>query len=277
MFRQIVARANAATVIATIAFFLALSGGAMAATHILITSTRQISPKVIKALRGQTGKAGERGPAGSSGATGSTGATGATGATGSTGATGATGPQGVPGESPVVKSLPKGNANCPEGGAEIKQAGKGSNICNGEAAPTSLPAGRTESGVWSANFGPSTQLEEVVSPISFPVPLSEPLKETDFAYVTVAEQVGDTAPSQCTGDAEAPTATAGFICIYEGEVFEGETGRRPTFEALVRPGPDNGMSSEGTGIDGAQLFMKYPAGGEAKAAEIYGTWAVTAD
>jgi hypothetical protein len=70
---------NYANVIATLALFFAMSGGALAAKHYLINSTKQINPKVIKKLKGNTGPKG------------------ATGASGPTGATGATGPQGKEG------------------------------------------------------------------------------------------------------------------------------------------------------------------------------------
>jgi hypothetical protein len=62
-----------ATVIASVALFVALGGTAIAAKHYLINSTRQINPKVLKKLRG------------------------ARGATGAPGVQGKQGPQGVPG------------------------------------------------------------------------------------------------------------------------------------------------------------------------------------
>lgn len=75
-----------ANVAATLALVLAMSGGAMAANHYLISSTKQISPKVLSKLKGRTGK------------TGKTGATGPIGPTGATGATGNEGPQGKEGK-----------------------------------------------------------------------------------------------------------------------------------------------------------------------------------
>jgi hypothetical protein len=53
-----------------------MSGGALAANHYLISSTKQISPKVLKKLKGNVGA---RGPAGIPGAPGTPGAPGATG------------------------------------------------------------------------------------------------------------------------------------------------------------------------------------------------------
>lgn len=66
-------RLTYANVVATLALVFAMSGGAVAASHYLITSTKQISPKVIKKLKG---KAGPQGPAGKAGAAGQAGQTG---------------------------------------------------------------------------------------------------------------------------------------------------------------------------------------------------------
>ena len=69
-----------ANVVATLALVFAMSGGALAASHYLINSTRQINPKVLKKLKaphghrpgatGATGKDGDRGAAGASGCQG---------------------------------------------------------------------------------------------------------------------------------------------------------------------------------------------------------------
>ena len=80
-----------ANVTATLALVFAMSGGALAAKHYLINSTKQISPKVLKALKGKTGKAGaigKEGPAGKDGAPGAPGATGKEGLRGADGAPG---------------------------------------------------------------------------------------------------------------------------------------------------------------------------------------------
>jgi cytoskeletal protein RodZ len=47
-------RLNYANVTATLALFFAMSGGALAAKHYLINSTKQINPKVLKALTEDT-------------------------------------------------------------------------------------------------------------------------------------------------------------------------------------------------------------------------------
>jgi hypothetical protein len=54
---------NYANVVATFALLFAMSGGALAANHYLVNSTKQINPKVLKKLKGNAGKVGRVGRA----------------------------------------------------------------------------------------------------------------------------------------------------------------------------------------------------------------------
>ncbi len=81
-------RFSYANVVATLALVFAMSGGALAAGHYLINSTKQIKPSVLKQLAGKTGPGGPAGPAGLAGKEGSA---------GKQGPAGPIGPQGVPG------------------------------------------------------------------------------------------------------------------------------------------------------------------------------------
>jgi hypothetical protein len=101
-----------ANVVATLALVVAMSGGALAATHYLINSTKQINPKVLKKLRGKTGS------------TGATGATGPRGATGPKGATGTEGAKGPPGQS-ALSPLPSGQSESGDYGIRTANAGAG--------------------------------------------------------------------------------------------------------------------------------------------------------
>ena len=65
-----------ANVVATLALLFAMSGGALAANHYLINSTKQINPKVLKKLTGKTGRQGLAGAQGQTGAQGPAGAQG---------------------------------------------------------------------------------------------------------------------------------------------------------------------------------------------------------
>jgi hypothetical protein len=73
-------RFNYASVTATLALVFAMSGGALAASHYVITSTKQLSPKVLKALKGNKGSrgaTGKEGPPGKPGPQGKEGKAGA--------------------------------------------------------------------------------------------------------------------------------------------------------------------------------------------------------
>lgn len=82
---------NYANITATLALVFAMSGGALAANHYLISSTKQISPKVLGKLRGARGKTGLTGAAGKEGLQGKEGPA------GKEGAQGKEGPQGKEG------------------------------------------------------------------------------------------------------------------------------------------------------------------------------------
>lgn len=115
-------RLTYANVVATLALVFAMSGGALAATHYLITSKKQISPKVLKELKGNAGAAGGAGAAGAAGAPGKEGAAGKEGTNGNTGTNG---------ESVLVKGVNPG-AECKEGGSEFKVgSGTATYACNG--------------------------------------------------------------------------------------------------------------------------------------------------
>ena len=72
MFSAIHRRLSYANVVATLALVFAMSGGALAAKHYLVNSTKQINPKVLRKLKGQNGRNGGTGATGPGGAAGST-------------------------------------------------------------------------------------------------------------------------------------------------------------------------------------------------------------
>jgi Collagen triple helix repeat (20 copies) len=91
-------RLTYANVASTIALVLAMSGGAFAAGHYLINSTKQINPKVLHKLHGARGARGVAGPSG---------AVGPQGIEGREGRRGSSGPPGEPGFSALAQ-LPTG-------------------------------------------------------------------------------------------------------------------------------------------------------------------------
>lgn len=90
-------RLTYANVAATLALVFAMSGGALAANHYLIHSTKQISPAVLKKLKGHTGRTGPTGPAGKEGVQGKEGPQGKEGLKGKEGAKGKEGVAGKEG------------------------------------------------------------------------------------------------------------------------------------------------------------------------------------
>ena len=136
---------NYANVTATLALFFAMTGGALAAKRYLINSTKQINPKVLKALHGATGK---QGPIGLRGGTGPIGPL------GPEGKRGLQGPEGFEGEP----------------GPEGKY-------------PTVLPSGQTETGDWGGGYTAGGAAEyRTVS--SFPIPIPAALEPSHVVYVS---------------------------------------------------------------------------------------------
>ena len=223
-----------ATVIAGLALVFAMTGGAYAAKKYLITSTKQISPSVLKSLQGKAGAAGANGaqgpagPAGPQGPAGKDGANGASGEKGTNGAPGEKGKDGATGKSVVVSGTAGG---CAAGGSTVTVEGSVTKheICNGEQGPEgepgaihpgeTLPHGASETGAWS--YSRTTNLGVINVTAGFPIPLSAAptqhliystgkeviLSESTFEF----EEVTSTA---CKGTAEAPTAEPGNFCMY---------------------------------------------------------------
>jgi hypothetical protein len=86
MFSAIRSRITYANVVATIALLLAMGGTAAAAKHYLVNSTKQINPKVLRALKGEDGQNGAKGATGVAGPAGPAGAAGVPGPAGKEGA-----------------------------------------------------------------------------------------------------------------------------------------------------------------------------------------------
>ncbi|HEY3829620.1 MAG TPA: hypothetical protein VGL57_10540 [Solirubrobacteraceae bacterium] len=226
--------------IATLALVFAMSGGAYAAGRYLVTSTKQISPKVLKQLHGATGPAGAAGPAGAQGGTGPQGPAGPVGPQGNDGPQGKEGTAGKNGE--------KG-----------KEGKEGSPWTLGGT----LPVGKTETGSWA--FAAASEVGVVRAPISFPIQLAKVLEPSDVHFVTLSESFGGTAPAGCSGTPEKPTARSGELCVYAVGPSEA------TFIKIVNPGS---FGTEGAATAGAYLEFKTEVG-ESKEPKGWGNWAVT--
>ncbi len=300
MFHRVRRHLTPSTAIALTALVFALTGGAFAATsHGGGSTAKQTASNTVAAAAKvkPRAKPGPRGPAGPKGATGAAGATGATGpggptgaagqqgAKGDTGAAGANGTNGKDGESVVATALAPGEDGCLEGGAKFTAGGGGeATACNGEKGeggtggggggyPKTLPAGETETGAFSAYFEKSGI---TFTAISFPIRLPLPLNVEHVHFVTSVEQSGHTAPSECPGSAEKPTAAKGNLCVYEGFHSEAEppaTINELTVTTFINPGP-GGEGPIGAGATGASLRVSYE--GTEEKVFITGDWAVTA-
>jgi hypothetical protein len=250
MFSVFRGRLSYANVTATLALFFGLSGGALAASHYLITSTRQIKPSVLSALKGNAGKAGPVGPVGERGPAGAAGTSGV-GAKGEPGTSGVS-PEGVE----FSGSVSKGSCTAKQGGVEFKGANT-TFACNGKEGKTgyteTLPAGKTEEGTWSVLTDVSSLglADEGFASLSFAIPLHEPIAEEDV--FVLAE--GAPATTECPGSFSDPKALPGDVCVYTS----------------LERGKPGLISAEGS-TGGVVLGLK----GESEKGAAFGSWAVTA-
>ena len=240
-------RLTPSTMIASLALVFAMTGGAYAAGKYVITSTKQISPKVLKSLQGK---------AGAKGATGAAGAAGPAGAAG-VGTPGAAGKEGLPGKEGVAGKE----------GAPGKEGATGKEGSPWTAGGT-LPSKKTETGSWSLQTHGEAR---GITSISFTLPLAGAL---DSKHVFFIEPEGEE-PINCPGTAENPEAVAGVLCVYSGAPFTGELG-----EPAVKDPSKTFFAGAGAGTTGALIFLnppqKEPELPASEAGTAYGTWAVTA-
>ncbi len=231
------------TVIATFALVFALTGGAYAAKRYLITSTSQISPKVLKSLQGKTGPAGKSGMNGANGANGAAGAKGETGPAGPKGDPGSQGPQG-----------PQGTQ-----GPEGKQGTTG--------FTETLPSEKTETGMWTMTTG-KYQIgiggSQGLTAISFTIPLaSSSVPSGNHIKIEPPEYEGNEPECPSTylelESGKAAKAESGFLCVY---TLANVVGAIHELEAL---------------LVGSNGFLLHGLAEESKEGLIaYGAWAVTA-
>ena len=262
-----------ANVALTLALVFAMSGGALAASKYLITSSKQIKPSVLASLKGKAGAngaqgaAGAQGPAGPAGAKGENGAAGANGSAGTDGASVASTPLGV------------GNEHCKEGGNEYVSASGPSYACNGKAgkegkegspwtAGGTLPPEKTETGSWAVGNVIHSQGRHWFIALSFPIMLKEPLEATHVHFIEESGNEFGTGkpPTECgtpAGTSTEPKASPGNLCVYEA------VDNSMFFEKITRL---TGSQEAGASTTGALINMVFEEEVEGFA---WGAWAVT--
>jgi len=266
MMQRLRSRLTYANVAATLALVLAMSGGAYAATRVIITSEKQIAKSVLRKLKAP----GAKGLTGAAGSAGPTGPQGLAGAAGKDGTSGANGTDGVSVTSKAL--LPKVGPPCESGGSEFTAAaGKVTYACNGTTGFTeSLPSEKTETGTWTDQVFGSSESRPTIgwSSISFAIPLESALNKEHVFFV---EPEAASPPEQCQGNVANPTAQPGNLCVYASFMSEIE----PLFGVIHDPSASGGgfITENGAGRSGAWLSLK-EAGTEGGSA--FGTWAVTA-
>jgi hypothetical protein len=283
MFTSIRRRLTYVNVAVTLALVFAMSGGAYAAGHYLITSTKQISPKVLKALKGKPGPAGKEGPIGKEGPTGKEGVPGKEGTPGKEGAPGKEGTNGAAGKSVLsgttVPTAAAGQVGDfyidtttqeiygPKAESGINGGWKSGTPLKGENGQTgfteTLPSGKTETGTCVVQAKNSAAGEFVKTAISFPIPLA-------VAPSNVEVKVGEPTPANCEGNAEHPGAKPGHLCIFMAEEYGYKGGL--LLLAVTHPG---GFSPGTTGAEVTFFTNEPTTPGEEVTAE--GSWAVTAE
>jgi hypothetical protein len=241
MFSKIRRRMTYTNLVLTLVLVFAMTGGAYAAKKYLITSTKQISPTVLKQLQGKAGPAGTPGPQGPAGPVGSAGSAGTAGAKGEKGNQGEGGPRGGSGS-----TGPKGSVGTTgPAGATGPEGVCGTSNCT-------LPSGASEKGQWVVGGPPNSAARSfVVSSISFTIPLKEAPTTTQVI------EIGETVPAGCNGSSGAPEAEPGNLCIF----VDSSTN---ALGVASTPGADSAIGA---------VVEALPSGTED--VFVKGTWAVT--
>ena len=205
---------TAGLVVAIVALVAALTGAAFAAVPGLNSKQKKQVTKIAKKYAGKPGAPGAAGPAGAKGDKGDKGDAGTNGTNGKDGTNGTNGTNGKS----VVVGTPT-EAECADGGATVQVEGTPASkkaICNGETGFTeTLPAGETETGVWSLlSEGAGSRIAEW----SFPIPLAA---VPTFNWIDTEGEAIRGNLENCDGNAAEPAADPGNLCVYAANEDEG--------------------------------------------------------
>lgn len=245
---------TAGFIIAIVALVAALCGGAYAANGGLTgkqkKEVKKIAQKEAKKFA-RSGAPGPAGPAGPAGPTGPQGQAGPRGATGAQGERGERGERGAPGEKgePGLQGPP------------------------GETGFTKvLPAGETETGIWSVTQPSGVAYHE----FSFTIPLATAPEPVFIQSSEVGTTAASAAGCAWKGEAGVPTAAPGKFCVYQ---IVNEGGTIPIGYYFTYPLHSGNQGFLEGGAE--QIGEVSPAGGVlgvgcSTGCKQVGAWAVTA-
>jgi hypothetical protein len=252
MFLRVCDRVRFVNVLLVFVLVFVMGGGAYAAKRYLITSTKQISPKVLSQLRGRIGPGGPAGASGLNGANGKDGLQGPKGDKGDKGDTGLPGVEGKEGSPWTVGGV--------------------------------LPSGKTEKGDWAifANVPGAGPEGTAVTTVSFNIPLAVAPEPVYVKAPTEEERnKGEfpPAPAGCIGNAAEPGAEKGHLCIFAQLEFNTPP---PTICSAAKgsAGLISCVLFQSSGVAGTADPSGALIGAIAKEAGLMalnGTWAVTAE
>jgi hypothetical protein len=137
----------------------------------------------------------------------------------------------------------------------------------GGAAPTAylrfggtLPSGVTETGVWGFGTNEGTGGGSIAQPVfTFRVPMAAGFDAAHAVYVSGASA------THCPGPGHA---AAGYLCVYQGDIFNART---PSSANIFNP--EVVGAPPGIGADGWSIYLSATASG---AWDVFGTYAATA-
>jgi len=277
---------TAGLVVAVVALVAALAGGAVAANggggKATASAKAKPGPRGPKGAKGSAGAAGPAGPAGPAGTAGAAGPQGPAGANGTNGANGKTVLNGSVAPSAgigtdgdfyidtVASKIygPKAGGAWPAG-VSLKGT-NGTNGTNGSpwTAGGTLPSGATETGTWMFGDESPVIVGFNVVPLSYPIPLQNPLGEADVFFMNEAEVV----PPECDNpthpgapSAANPEADSGKLCVFTVEnPFAANPGEEKSNSLITAD-----ILNIGSATTGAFLIKLKGKG------LFYGTYAVT--
>ena len=251
MISNIRKRMTYANVLLTLALVFAMTGGAYAAKKYLITSTKQISPTVLKQLQGKAGASGAPGAQGPAGPAGPAGP-GGPGGKGEKGERGESGQSGTPGKNGATGATGASGPTGPEGSPWTLGG--------------TVPSGKAEKGAWVVPLEPASEsgIFATSTAISFTIPLATAPETVNVIGPEEGEgEPKANLPAGCTGNVTNPGAAKGNLCVFvtkEKNVL--------ALQILNPTSSSEGASTTGARIGAATLVNAL--------IEAFGTWAVTA-